>query len=120
MKANFLTYLPIILLESLGRILYFPLWWYGTGLIKRLKSLYFFIKDKEKSLGFSVWLKNIFVPMYGQTDFSGRMISFFVRLFQVFIRGVALLFWFFVSFLLLVFWIVLPMALIFALVFQIF
>lgn len=120
LSKNFLTYIPAALLEFSGKLLYFPIWWYSLGLFKRAKSLLLFIKDKEKELGFSVWLKNIFVPMYGQRDITGRLISFMIRFFQVIFRGIILLIWIILSFFMFLLWIFFPVALFFALVFQIF
>lgn len=120
LSQNFLTYLPIALLEFSGKLLYFPIWWYSVGLFKRIKSLILFIKSKERELGFSVWLKNIFVPMYGQRDIVGRLISFVIRFFQVIARGLILIIWMVLSFFMLLIWLFFPPALLFALIFQIF
>lgn len=120
LSQNFLTYIPTALLELVAKFLYFPIWWYSVGLFKRIKSLFLFLKGKEKELGVSVWLKNIFVPMYGQRDIAGRLISFVIRFFQVIIRGFILFIWFILSFLMLLLWIFFPVALCFALVIQIF
>jgi len=117
---NILSYFFIIVLEFVGKILYFPLWWYGVGLIKKIKSLFIFLKDKEKNLGFSVWLKNIFVPMYGQRDFAGRLISFAIRLIQVIVRGLIFLIWLFLTLGALLIWLFFPVLLFMALIFQIF
>lgn len=119
-KTNFFTYSSAIILEFLGKILYFPVWWYSLGLIKRAKSLFYFIKDKEKDLGFSIWLSNIFVPMYGQKDFWGRIISFFVRFFQVLFRGIILLIYLLLAIIMLLFWLLIPLIIFFFLIFQIF
>lgn len=41
-------------------------------------------------IGFSLWLKNIGVPLYGQTDIVGRLFSFLLRLVNIIIRGALL------------------------------
>ena len=120
LKANFFSYFSIIILEFLAKILYFPLWWYGAGLIKKIKSLFSFLKSKEAELGLSVWAKNILVPMYGQSDFAGRAISFFVRLVQVIIRSIVFFAWFILALLALIIWLFFPPMLVIALIFQIF
>ncbi|MBN2854453.1 hypothetical protein JXK06_02905, partial [Patescibacteria group bacterium] len=104
LKTNFFSYFSIIILEFLAKILYFPLWWYGVGLIKKIKSLFYFLKSKERELGLGVWAKNILVPMYGQRDFAGRAISFFIRLVQVIFRTIILLIWFICALLMLIIW----------------
>lgn len=120
LKANFFSYFSIIILEFLVKILYFPLWWYGVGLIKKIKSLFNFLEAKEEELGLGVWAKNILVPMYGQRDFAGRAISFCVRLVQVIIRSIILIFWFILALLALLIWLFFPPMLVIALIFQIF
>lgn len=79
--------------EAIGWILFFPVWWYTRGLVIVLRSSGQTIKNQYINLGLGVWLTNLFVPMYGTTDWAGRIISFFVRLFVIVVRSVALLFW---------------------------
>ena len=120
LKTNFLSYSSIILLEFLAKILYFPLWWYGVGLIKKIKSLFLFIKNKNRELGVTIWMKNIFTPMYGQRDFTGRVVSFFIRLVQIVFRSALMLVWIFIAIIMLLLWLFFPIALLLALIFQIF
>ncbi len=119
-KANFFTYSSTIILEFLGKILYFPIWWYGVGLVKKAKSLFYFLKDREKDLGLMIWVKNIFVPMYGQNDAAGRAISFFVRFFQVIFRGLIFFIWLILALFMFFLWLFFPVLLLFLLIFQIF
>ncbi len=116
---NFLTYSGKIIAQIIGEILYFPLWWYSVGFIRLLKNSFNFWNGQQKALGFSVWAKNIFVPMYGQHDWTGRIISFLVRSVQIIVRGIVLLFWFLIILIILLFWLILPLLLLLALVFQI-
>ncbi|MFA4999847.1 MAG: hypothetical protein WC545_00595 [Patescibacteria group bacterium] len=115
---NFLTYSGKIITQILGEILYFPIWWYSVGFIRRVKVSWSFLRNREISLGFSVWAKNIFVPMYGQRDFAGRLISFLVRLVQIIARGLVLFLWLIIVLLGLIFWLALPILLLIALAFQ--
>jgi len=117
-KHNFLTYSGKIIISLLLEIVYFPIWWYSVGFFRFLKNVWNFLKDQENSLGFWVWAKNIFVPMYGQSDWAGRLISFFVRLVQVVFRGFALLLWAIICLFVLIFWLILPLLLLLALFFQ--
>ena len=48
-------------------------------LVRHLKD---FLDSKEKSLALFVWVKNLFVSMYGQRDFWGALISFVMRTFR--------------------------------------
>ncbi|MFA5886645.1 MAG: hypothetical protein WC863_02580 [Patescibacteria group bacterium] len=104
LENNFLTYSGKIIFQILGEILYFPIWWYSVGLMLLLKNLVKFWRGQEKALGFSIWLKNIFVPMYGQRDMASRIISFIMRLIQIIFRGAVLLVWFLVVLFILVAW----------------
>ena len=118
-QHNFLTYSGKIILKILGDILYFPIWWYSVGLARLLKNVWNFLSNQERSLGFSVWLRNIFVPMYGQRDWAGRLISFLVRLVQIFFRGIVLLIWLILSLIFIFIWLLGPVFLVLALAWQI-
>lgn len=86
----YLFILQRLCLESLLDILYFPVWWYSRGLLMVLKASGEWIKAGNRTLAPGLWLQNIFVPMYGQYDFTGKAISFFMRLVQVIFRSIAL------------------------------
>ncbi|MEI7452477.1 MAG: hypothetical protein WCK37_04750 [Candidatus Falkowbacteria bacterium] len=107
-KNNFLIYAPKVLLIIAWEIVYFPLWWYSAGFGRMAMGVFGAIKRKFISLALGVWLKNLFVPMYGQHDFAGRCISFFMRFFQIIFRGIAFLFYTCFSLLLIIFWLILP------------
>jgi hypothetical protein len=117
-ENNFLIYAGKIILQILGEILYFPWWWYSTGLARLVVGLGKFWLNQEQVLGVGVWIKNIFVPMYGQRDLASRAISFVMRLIQIVIRGLALLFWLAIALWLVVVWLAAPLFLIFALTYQ--
>lgn len=118
-RHNFLTYGGKIILQILGGIIYFPFWWYSVGFIETLKKEGIFLRNREQSLGFSIWLKNIFVPMYGQHDMAGRIISFFIRFIQIIFRGLMLLCWLALLIIGAALWLALPLFLVVALFFQI-
>lgn len=65
----------------------FPLWWYGENLASLASSLFSTLRQYGASLSLRVWIKNLFVPMYGLSDIQSRIISFFVRLAQIFGRS---------------------------------
>ena len=118
LNHNFLTYTGKIILQILGEILYFPVWWYSIGFVRAAKSVFRFWKVQEESLGFRVWLKNIFVPMYGQRDIASRIISFVMRLVQIIFRGIVLLLWLVLVVLALIFWLAFPILLFLGTAFQ--
>ena len=68
-----------------------PFWWYSAGLLKMMQWFHESLRSVYAMLGLGVWMKNIFVPMYGDTSFVGRMISFGIRCVVIFIRGMGLL-----------------------------
>lgn len=49
------------------------------------------IKGYSRTLAIRVWIKNIFVPMFGMHDWQSRLISFFMRVVQIIGRSIALL-----------------------------
>jgi hypothetical protein len=89
-------------------VIYFPFWWYSFGFARFLSSLGRFLKRKQEELALLIWLKNIFRPMYGQSDILGRLISFFVRVIQIIFRTIGWLFFLILTFLLAIFWLALP------------
>lgn len=109
-------FVKYIIIDLLGDLLYFPVWWYTSG----FKKFVFFcikkIKNVENSLGISIWLNNLFVPMYGQYDLQGRIISFFARLFQFIVRLIGFGVFFILILLLPIIWLVFPMFIIYQIV----
>ena len=102
-----------ILIDGIKTILYFPVWWYSKGFLKVLKGSADFIKDIEQTFGFMIWVKNLFVPMFGQKDIAGRLISFFLRLVQIIFRGIALLIFILLVFIFIIIWLILPIFVIY-------
>lgn len=76
--------------EAVGDVARFPLWWYTTGVVYVLSRAVASAKQYARVLAIAVWVKNIFVPMYGQHDVQGRIISVFFRVVQIVGRGIAL------------------------------
>lgn len=99
-------------------VLYFPVWWYGRGLVNLVMSIINFLADKQKFLALFVWVKNIFRPMYAQYDWQGMLISFFMRLAQIIFRSIVMLFWLIMSLVVVIFWILFPAFVIYEIIFQ--
>lgn len=112
MNNHFFFYLGKISTQILLDFLYFPLWWYSVGLFRLFKKIGLFLKERWMVIGAGVWLKNIFVPMYGQRDFTSRAISFFIRLFQIIFRFIAFIFFILLSLTGVFLWLVLPVLII--------
>ncbi|MCR4312117.1 MAG: hypothetical protein NUV56_02420 [Candidatus Uhrbacteria bacterium] len=71
-------------------VIQFPLWWYSHGLVKALRTARHLVLGYERSLGVGIWVKNMFVPMFGQYDWQSRIISVFMRLMNIIGRGIGL------------------------------
>jgi len=106
----FILVLQRIFFEAFFDILYFPIWWYSSGAIKSALWCYSVFQTGNNLFAPWLWLKNIFVPMYGQYDWQGRIVSFFMRLVQIIARSFALLIWLAFSILLFFIWLALPVA----------
>lgn len=116
---NVAIYGSKIIADIVWGVFYFPLWWYGAGLVKFMLTLGNFIADREQETGLLVWLKNIGKPMYGQSDFAGVLISVFIRLIQIMVRGVIMLFWLVLALLFLAVWLTLPIIALYEIFYQI-
>ncbi len=110
LSNKFLFYTIKITAMLFWEIIYFPAWWYTAGLLRLLSTLREFLANRQKELAFLVWVKNIFVPMYGEYDWEGRLISFVVRLVQIIARGAVLLIWLLIALAVLLSWLFLPPA----------
>ena len=102
-----------LLLEAILDIFYFPIWWYTKGAAHALRWCFNLLKTGNENLAPALWLGNLFVPMFGQFDWQGRIVSFFMRLVQIFARSVALAVWLGLCLVLFFCWLSLP-VLIFA------
>jgi len=89
-------------------VIYFPLWWYTSGLIRFAKGCIGFLQEANITLAPGLWLKNIMVPMFGQTDWQGRLTSVFMRIVNIIGRTIALIFVIVFLIILMVAWVVFP------------
>ncbi len=79
--------------EVLGRVAYAPVFWYTRGAYDAALYCLRLIERRWKALGVGVWIANIFVPMFGQRDIAGMLISFFMRVIQIIARGIVMILW---------------------------
>ncbi len=100
-------------------IIYFPIWWYTAGFVRILQWSKKYLHDRLQANGLMVWLKNIFTPMYGQTDWAGVLISFLTRCLQIIFRSLAMLFWLLVVIILNLVWLAVPIIVVNQLIFQV-
>ncbi len=82
----------LLLVDLLGSFLWFPLWWYTTGLEKVARYFWQSLLYRSSSYGLRIWIRNFFVPMYGQSDIQGKVVSVFMRLIVLVGRSLALAF----------------------------
>ena len=105
-----------MLLEFVFDLVYFPVWWYTAGVRHLGIFCLLLLRNGNLYLAPGLWLRNIFVPMYGQTDLQGRFTSVFMRLINVFGRSIGLLFWFILVLLIFCAWFVLPIFIVYMLI----
>lgn len=94
-------------------IIYAPVWWYSRGLIWFIGRIVESIKDTSISAGLGIWVKNLFVPMYGQYDAWGRIMSFFVRFTNIIVRSLWVGLWAALCLAAICVWVALPPVLFF-------
>lgn len=98
-----------LLIEFAFDVAYFPVWWYSAGAKKVLFACGRMIADANRSMAPGMWLKNVFVPMFGQYDLGGRLTSFFIRVVNVIGRSIALFIWILIVFALFLLWLAFPL-----------
>jgi len=97
-----------LFLEAVLDIIYFPVWWYTKGALHAWRWCFDLLKRGNNNLAPGLWLANLFVPMFGQFDWQGRIVSFLMRLVQIFARAIALAVWLGLCLVLFLCWLVLP------------
>jgi hypothetical protein len=97
-----------LLVEFILDIIYFPIWWYTKGAAHAWRWCFGLLRNGNSNLAPGLWLANLFVPMYGQFDLQGRIVSFIMRLVQIFARTVALVVWLSLCLVLFFCWLALP------------
>jgi len=97
-----------LITDFLLDFLYFPIWWFTKGLQQILIFSYNLVGQANMRLAPLLWFKNLFVPMFGQRDIQGRIMSFFMRLVNVIIRGFLIVCWIWVMGVFVLAWISFP------------
>jgi hypothetical protein len=102
-----------LLAEFVLDIIYFPVWWYTKGAIHAWRWCFDLLRNGNANLAPGLWLANLFVPMYGQFDLQGRIISFLMRLVQILVRTIALAVWIVLCLALFLCWLGLPVLVVY-------
>lgn len=100
--------LKFVLGDLLGDFAYFPVWWYSRGAARAARAEWHGLLGNLAVLGVGLWIRNLFTPMFGQHDIQGRLISFAMRLFQIFARSLGALVWILIRAAILAGYVVLP------------
>ena len=90
MRSVAVEYPKFLIADILGSVLRFPMWWYGEGIVHLSGWIARQLAFRWKSYGFVIWMKNLFVPMYGQYDLAGRLVSFVMRIAVLIGRAIGL------------------------------
>ncbi len=111
------SFFAVFFQDMLGSVLAFPFWWYGAGFMGVLQWMKQELSFRWRSYAIGLWMKNFFAPMYGQNDWTGRLVSVVMRFvvivgrligigFETFAYGMFAIAWVFapVIFLLLFLW----------------
>ena len=80
----------LLFIDLLGSIVWFPVWWYTKGLSLVASNAIAALKYRSQSYSFRIWIRNFFVPMYGQYDIWGRIISVLMRFIVLIGRSIAI------------------------------
>ena len=99
-----------IVIDLVGEILYFPVWWYTQGLMRTISYVIASIKNTNRNLALGLMFRNLLKPMFGQYDREGRLISFFMRIILILFRLVVFILLSILYLLIIIFWIFLPVV----------
>jgi hypothetical protein len=98
----------LVFIDLLGSVVWFPVWWYTKGLSLVISKVVAALRYRYQEYSFRIWIKNFFVPMYGQHDLTGRFVSVFMRFVVLVGRSVAIVGEALFYVVLLVFWLLAP------------
>lgn len=90
MKSRVGAVAHLLFVDLAGSVIWFPVWWYTKGLQKVIDAASAAVWYRVRAYALGVWLRNFFVPMYGEYDIWGRIISLMMRFVVLIYRVVAL------------------------------
>lgn len=91
--SKILIGIKFFFLDLASDLIRWPIWWYTRGLVLFSQWMIASVKGYVKQLAIGVWMKNIFVPMFGRRDWQSRLISIFMRTVQIIGRSLFLFVW---------------------------
>lgn len=107
-KSTTARAITFILREIVGEVIYFPVWWYSHGLGLTARALTNKWFSTLNRLSIPIFFRTIGKPMYGDYTRSGRVISFFFRLFLLGVNLFVLSMWTIIEMVVLLLWIAGP------------
>lgn len=108
----------ILAIDLIGNLLHFPVWWYSKGLIQAFRVAIGQIRSMANYFALPILVRYWFKPMFGQSDFWSRIISFGVRTVQLIVVSIGQLVWTILVFAVFLLWPVLPIVIVANLFFQ--
>jgi len=118
MLVNYFIYAPKIIFDFFFDIIYFLPWWYSRGLIETTKKSWRFLIRKEEELAIIIWLKNLHKPLYEKYGWQGAFKSVIMRIGQIILRVIILLFWTFFTIIKILLYTILPILIIWQIIYQ--
>ncbi len=110
--------LKFIFIDLIGDFLYWPIWWYTSGLKSRLLAAAEQIKLTWRALGLGLWLKSMFKPMYADKSFTGRAISLVMRFIILWWKLLWMAIWLVIIIILLLLWVAAPIIVVYMIICQ--
>jgi hypothetical protein len=104
--------------DLLGSLLWFPVWWYTSGVLRVVRLIIRQVKGLVAALNLKILFQFLLKPMFGQADFAGRVISFFVRIFHFFFLFLYTIIVTVLYSALLVLWLALPLLVVWSILFH--
>lgn len=108
MKSRVGAVAQLLFVDLVGSVVWFPVWWYTKGLQKVIDAASAAVWYRVRSYALVIWIKNFFVPMYGEYDIWGRIISLMMRIVVLVYRLIALTVEIVVYFIGIALWVFLP------------
>jgi hypothetical protein len=110
--------LRLIVVDIIGKMIYFPVWWYTKGTARIIRLISHQASDLIHTLNLKILAKFLFVPMYGLTDIWSRVISFPVRLVHFVVLSMVALSYMIALLVLLMLWLILPLFILYNILYQ--
>ncbi len=103
-----LTQIGQLVVEFLLDVVRFPYWWYSGGLVRVFRFCRDGLRAAAWRVSLGLFARYLFTPMYGDYTYSGRALSFVVRLVMLVWKSVRLSLAFVWYLCLLIMWCALP------------